>query len=237
MQIVIHGMYDIEIRTRVLSRNPNNELKILANILYYIAAEEAGKNESNDLHKEDASVGSLKSKYRRNRDQRDKKTNDEKCVGCGQASHNTIEDMKKYCKAWDKTCSNCNEKNHFTSVCNKAQRKKQPVVQSLSNLDNTVTENEDGHPAEVSGVTAFVNSLAQQAQSDGQPLISPTTIGGDDNTTGTIDEDDNTTGTIGRDDNNGMALKANIIQFQPQDIHVYLLYIPNFRILFFIMHF
>ena len=48
-QLVIHGMRDNDIRIRVLSRNTSGELTTLDNLINYIQAEEAGRNESTDL--------------------------------------------------------------------------------------------------------------------------------------------------------------------------------------------
>ena len=45
-QVVIHGMRDQEIRTRVLSRNTSSDLTTLAKLVDYIAAEEDGLSES-----------------------------------------------------------------------------------------------------------------------------------------------------------------------------------------------
>ena len=61
-------MRDNEIRVRVLSRNTNGELTTLQKLVDYIQAEEAGKNESQDLTTENYQVSGLKkSSYQRDR--------------------------------------------------------------------------------------------------------------------------------------------------------------------------
>eukprot|EP00092_Neocalanus_flemingeri_P037973 GFUD01041338.1.p2 GENE.GFUD01041338.1~~GFUD01041338.1.p2 ORF type:complete len:112 (+),score=14.65 GFUD01041338.1:258-593(+) len=48
--LVVLGMRDQEIRKRVLSRNTSSDLITLAKFANYIAAEEAGRSESSDIH-------------------------------------------------------------------------------------------------------------------------------------------------------------------------------------------
>ena len=57
-QLVIHGMYDNNIRMRVMSRNTSGELTTLDKLITYIQAEEAGRDESNDLTAEDSQIAS-----------------------------------------------------------------------------------------------------------------------------------------------------------------------------------
>ena len=59
MQLIIHGMKDNDIRIRVMSRNTSGELTTLDKLVNYIQAEEAGKNESNDLTSEDYHIGGM----------------------------------------------------------------------------------------------------------------------------------------------------------------------------------
>ena len=102
-QLVIHGMRDNDIRIRVLSRNTSGELTTLDNLVNYIQAEEAGRNESSDLMSETHSINSIR---KRSTFQKDKS----KCAYCGQQCHtpqNTPEDRKSMCKAYGNTCSKC----------------------------------------------------------------------------------------------------------------------------------
>ena len=68
-------MRDSDTCIRVLSRNTNGELTSLQKLVDYIQAEEAGKNESQDLITEDYQVSGLR---RNSNYQRDKN----KCTGC-----------------------------------------------------------------------------------------------------------------------------------------------------------
>ena len=111
-QLIINGMYDNDIRLRVLSRNTNGELVTLDKLVNYIQAEEAGKSESTNLTAEDYHVGGMR---RRSEYQKDKG----RCSHCGQQKHtqkNTPEDRQAMCKAFNNTCSKCQKKHHFPSV-------------------------------------------------------------------------------------------------------------------------
>ena len=77
-QLIIHGMRDSDIRIRVLSRNTNGELTTLQKLVDYIQAEEAGKNESQDLTVED--------NHRKQSNYQKERRN---CMHCGQSRHQT----------------------------------------------------------------------------------------------------------------------------------------------------
>ena len=60
-QIIITGMFNLDIRQRVLSRTKTGELPTLSNLVDYIAAEEASVTESHDLHSPaSASLGAVR---------------------------------------------------------------------------------------------------------------------------------------------------------------------------------
>ena len=48
-QVIIHGMGNIEIKQRVLSRCGNSELSTLADLVDYVSAEESSLTETNSL--------------------------------------------------------------------------------------------------------------------------------------------------------------------------------------------
>ena len=68
-QLVIHGMRDQEIRQRVLSKNTSGDLTALTKLVDYIAAEEVGVSESNNLNTGLALVGGIrkKSEFQKNK--------------------------------------------------------------------------------------------------------------------------------------------------------------------------
>ena len=142
MQLIIHGMKDNDIRIRVMSRNTSGELTTLDKLVNYIQAEEAGKNESNDLTSEDYQIGEMrrKSSYRKGKST---------CSYCGNASHskyNSPDDRKKLCKAYGTTCSNCKLKNHFSSVCRQKNK-----VSAITTNDGDQKESD----AEISNIESF----------------------------------------------------------------------------------
>ena len=157
-QLVIHGMRDNDIRIRVLSRNTSGELTTLDNLVNYIQAEEAGRNESSDLMSETHSINSIR---KRSTFQKDKS----KCAYCGQPCHtpqNTPEDRKSMCKAYGNTCSKCQKKNHLPSVC----QSRKPRISAM-----TTPENENQHrpaqpnpSAEVSQLSSFFSLTATSPQ-------------------------------------------------------------------------
>ena len=145
-QLIIHGMRDSDIRIRVLSRNTNGELTSLQKLVDYIQAEEAGKNESQDLISEDYQISGLR---RNSNYQRDKN----KCTHCGLLRHsknNGPEERRRYCKAYGSICNKCNKKGHFSSVC---QQKSKNVSSPRAELQELT--NESPVTAEVSNVSTF----------------------------------------------------------------------------------
>ena len=119
-QIIIHGMKDADIRIRVKSRHTSNELTTLAQLLDYIAAEEAGKNDDLDSINANVLVGGIRKKSTFQRS----KSFSHKCSYCGNAKHtvnNTAEDRQRLCKGYGKSCSRCKKPNHLASVCKSRQ--------------------------------------------------------------------------------------------------------------------
>ena len=144
-QLVIHGMYDNNIRIRVMSRNTNGEITTLDKLISYIQAEEAGRDESNDLTAEDGQVASLrkKSSYQ---------TDKGKCGHCGQKRHTSVnspEDRRSSCKAYGVTCTKCQRKHHYASVCRS------------KNKLSAIVESEDTSEAEVSQIATFFSLSAK----------------------------------------------------------------------------
>ena len=145
-QLVIHGMRDSDIRVRVLSRNTNGELTTLKKLVDYIQAEEAGKNESQDLTVEDYHVGGVRkqSNYQKER---------KNCMHCGQPRHtknNTPDDRRRHCKAYSIVCNKCNKRGHYASVCLQKQK-----PSSTPKADIQQVSGESSPVAEVSNVATF----------------------------------------------------------------------------------
>ena len=59
-QMIIHGMYNNNIRVCVLSRNTSGELTTLDKLIDYIAAEEAGSAEASGLTSDSSLVGGIR---------------------------------------------------------------------------------------------------------------------------------------------------------------------------------
>ena len=87
-QIIIHGMYNMEIKQRVLSRTKVGELLALTALVDYIAAEEASVTDSHDLHSPaSASVSALR--------QSSYKNVKKPCRFCGGARHKQFGGQKE----------------------------------------------------------------------------------------------------------------------------------------------
>ena len=120
-QIIITGMFNLDIRQRVLSRTKIGELPTLSTLVEYIAAEEASVTESHDLHR--PASASL-SAVRRPSTSSSYKNVKKPCNYCGGPRHspsNSLEDRKKMCRAFGKSCSKCGRPNHLSNVCRSSQ--------------------------------------------------------------------------------------------------------------------
>ena len=123
MQALLRGMHDKDIRTRVLSRTQNSELKELPEVVDYIAAEEASSASFSALS--DTNTIAAQSSYRQQQSgHRADQARQDKCGYCG-AKHsgdNSSNSRKQHCKAFDKKCSKCERSHHFASVCRSGPR-------------------------------------------------------------------------------------------------------------------
>ena len=141
-QLIIHGMRDNAIRIRVLSRNTAGELTNLDKLIDYIAAEEAGTAEASDFVSDTNLVGALR---RQSTYIKIKK----KCRNCGEPKHgpeNSIEDRKKYCQAWGKTCGKCQKLHHLTKVCKSSKNAAVEVF-------DPQTKTSSGQDADISSIS------------------------------------------------------------------------------------
>ena len=108
LQALLRGMHDKDIRTRVLSRTQNDELKSLAAIVDYIAAEEASTASFSYMSTVHTLAGT-KSAYKQQTSQRSNTTETpmNKCTYCGNKheGNSSPVSQKQFCKAYDKKCS------------------------------------------------------------------------------------------------------------------------------------
>ena len=102
MQVLLHGMRENDIRSKVLSRNTSGELLDLHQALDYIEAEEAGLSEASDLH-EHASGGAVLNAINKRRSgyqqERNNRRLNNKCRNCGGNRHgdqNTVVDRETH---------------------------------------------------------------------------------------------------------------------------------------------
>ena len=126
MQVLLHGMRENDIRSKVLSRNTTGELLELHQAVDYIEAEEAGLIEASDLHEHSSIHALRRSGYMKGKDHVKKK----KCRNCGgprHGQHNTLADREAHCKAYGKTCSRCGKLHHYSSVCRSSTEQKDKV--------------------------------------------------------------------------------------------------------------
>ena len=162
-QMLIHGLRDNDIRVRVLSRNTSGELTTLDKLIDYVAAEEAGNSEASDLVSDAHLVGGIRrqSTYARQKQGL-------RCTHCGESKHsqnNSPEDRKQKCKAWGKTCSNCNKMNHLAKLCNSAK---------ASPVEATAPRSADVTPADINSIRV-ANFFSVEAGLDAAPSQLPVT--------------------------------------------------------------
>ena len=116
-QVIIHGMINLEIKQRVLSRCGNGELSTLADLIDYVSAEESALTETASLSNPCNLVSRIKqSAYKSGKSQ----SGTGPCKFCGGPRHspsNNYEDRKRLCKAFGQSCAKCSKKHHFAAVC------------------------------------------------------------------------------------------------------------------------
>ena len=134
---LIRGISDTEIQERILSETASKSLT-LSDIIKIGEAIETGKRSSGALAR---SVGLNRIYQEKNKD-----GNTRKCSYCGEAWHSG-NNWRKYCKASNVTCHDCNKKGHLAKLC---RSKKQIVVKESNSLEpavETPTPPEEGETA------------------------------------------------------------------------------------------
>ena len=119
MQALLRGMHDKDIRTRVLSRTQNSELKELSAVVDYIAAEEASSASFSALSESSTIAGQSTYRQQHQNNPRGDQVKQDKCGYCGgkHVGDNSPSSRKQHCKAYEKKCSKCERLHHFASVC------------------------------------------------------------------------------------------------------------------------
>ena len=147
LQVLLQGMSDKDIRARTLTQTANGKLKKLSEVIEYVAAEEAGILQSQDICHDNAGIGGLhKSAYKRGDNQSYAR---DKCGYCGDKPHgerNSAKQRETSCKAWNVKCNKCQRLHHFASVCRS------------SKTASTAAADTDSSTAESSGI-GYLGSL------------------------------------------------------------------------------
>ena len=142
MQALLKGMHDKDIRTRVLSRTQNSELKELSEVVDYIAAEEASSASFSTLN--EFNTIAAHSTYRQQQaGSKVDQNKQDKCGYCGgrHGGDNSPTSRKQHCKAFDKKCSKCDRPHHFASVCRSGPKPAAAAATTVTpkaNTDNPV---------------------------------------------------------------------------------------------------
>ena len=149
-------MSDQDVRARTLIQTAAGKLKKLTEVIEYVAAEETGIMQSRDICHESADISGIrKSGYKRGDRSDGQRGGGQRGDGqrlkfayCGELSHgkNSSREREKSCKAWNKTCSNCQKLHHLSSSCRSA--KAVPAASS----DTTAA-------AEASAMVGFIASI------------------------------------------------------------------------------
>ena len=118
MQALLRGMHDGDIRTRVLSRNQNEELKTLPEVVDYIAAEEASSASFSGMSPS-TTIAGARSSYKKLQTIRDEELEQHICRHCGRKHQGdgSPDSRQHYCKAYNKKCNNCSRMHHLANVC------------------------------------------------------------------------------------------------------------------------
>ena len=135
LQVLLHGMRDNNIRSKVLSRNTTGDLSGLHKTIDYIEVEEAGYQEASNLH-EHIQVNTIhRSTYQQLKSEEKKR----RCGYCGGQKHgdsNSLAERRDHCRAWGKTCSNCKKENHLANVCRSKSKPAAPGKEDLAQVDS-----------------------------------------------------------------------------------------------------
>ena len=126
LQALLSGMHDKDIRTQ------NDELKGLAAIVDYIAAEEASTASFSSMSTVHTLAGT-KSAYKQQTSQRSNVNEApmNRCTHCGNKheGNNSPGSRKQFCKAYDKKCSKCSKLHHFVNMCKSTSQVAAAVVE------------------------------------------------------------------------------------------------------------
>ena len=130
-QALLRGMHNGDIRTRVLSRTQNEELKTLVEIVDYIAAEEASTASFSNMS-DDHTIAGTKSSYKQLRSHQHEKVEPVLCRFCGGKHPGDMSpsSRQQHCKAFNKKCSKCAKQHHFAVVCQSAPKTAAPLSTS-----------------------------------------------------------------------------------------------------------
>ena len=107
MQALLRGMHDGDIRTRVLSRNQNEELKTLPEVVDYIAAEEASSASFSGMSPS-TTIAGARSSYKKLQTSRNEELEHHICRHCGRKHQGdgSPDSRQQHCKAYNKKCNN-----------------------------------------------------------------------------------------------------------------------------------
>ena len=173
LQVLLQGMQDKDIRARTLTQTANGKLKKLSDVVKYVAAEEAGILQSQDICHDSVGINAIrKSAYKRGDNQGYNHSDNQgynrsdnqgynrsdnqapirgKCGYCGDKSHgdkNLARDRETSCKAWNNKCSKCQKLHHLPSACRS------------SRSATTAAADSDPPPAVASGVVGYMAALS-----------------------------------------------------------------------------
>ena len=159
LQVMLHGMRDNVIRSKVMSRNTTGDLSGLHRTVDFIEAEEAGSQEASNLYEHSQINAIRRSAYQQLKNEDIKQR---KCNYCGGPRHgetNSSADRQQHCRAWGNTCSKCQKKNHLAGVCRSKAKPK-------------ATAEQDSDSVSVDGI-ALSGRFSISSSGSGQPTQPP----------------------------------------------------------------
>ena len=123
LQVLLHGMRDNLIRSKVMSKNTTGDLAGLHETVDFILAEDAGCQEASDIQ-ESSQVSGIRPRSTFKQSKSDE-FRQKPCGYCGSPKHgnkNNSAERQKDCKAFGKICSKCKRENHLSNVCRSGPR-------------------------------------------------------------------------------------------------------------------
>ena len=166
--VVISGLQDHDMKDRVLTQAMLGTITDLTTLVNYCTAEESGRMTA------PSTIGQLRqSTFKKEKGQklRDEYTAKVKCSYCGGLRHGDGSQAarEKSCRAYGKTCHNCQKKDHLANVCKSAKKSIAPIeeysVEEATNGAFGFYGISSSDPPTIGGLPGLVGQLRSSSSS------------------------------------------------------------------------